>query len=113
MKSSWMGIGFSHHSVPSLSNTATRCSTGTGGEPSAPVTRATKSTTACRAGPARQLVSAGGVLGRGRVVMTPTLRPRPHPGITRDGGRSGVAAARSGLDQAQFPGADDHLLAVV
>ena len=24
MKSSWIGIGFSHHSVPSLSNTATR-----------------------------------------------------------------------------------------
>ena len=29
MKSSWIGIGFSHHSVPSLSNTATRSSTGT------------------------------------------------------------------------------------
>ena len=31
MKSSWIGIGFSHHSVPSLSNTATRSSTGTVG----------------------------------------------------------------------------------
>ena len=30
MKSSWIGIGFSHHSVPSLSKTATRSSTGTG-----------------------------------------------------------------------------------
>jgi hypothetical protein len=26
MKSSWIGIGFSHQSVPSLSNTAIRCS---------------------------------------------------------------------------------------
>jgi hypothetical protein len=29
MKSSWIGIGFSHHSVPSLSNTATRSGGGT------------------------------------------------------------------------------------
>ena len=29
MKSSWMYIGFSHHSVPSLSNTATRASDAT------------------------------------------------------------------------------------
>ena len=28
MKFSWIGIGFSHHSVPSLSNTATRSTTG-------------------------------------------------------------------------------------
>ena len=34
MKSSWIGIGFSHHSVPSLSKTAMRSSTGTGSEPS-------------------------------------------------------------------------------
>ncbi len=32
MKSSWMGIGFSHHSVPSLSKTATRSSGGTNPE---------------------------------------------------------------------------------
>ena len=43
MKSSWIGIGFSHHSVPSLSNTATRSSTGT----SWPLTAATKSRMAC------------------------------------------------------------------
>ena len=29
MKSSWIGIGFSHHRVPSLSNTAMRSSGGT------------------------------------------------------------------------------------
>ena len=43
MKSSWIGIGFSGHNVPSLSKTAIRSSTGTGFDPSAPVTRATKS----------------------------------------------------------------------
>ena len=31
MKSSWIGIGFSHHSVPSLSNAATRSATGNRG----------------------------------------------------------------------------------
>jgi hypothetical protein len=29
MKSAWIGSGFSHHNVPSLSNTATRSSTDT------------------------------------------------------------------------------------
>ena len=29
MKSSWIGMGFSHHNVPSLSKTATRSSDGT------------------------------------------------------------------------------------
>ena len=56
MKSSWIGIGFSHHSVPSLSNTATRSSTGTASAPSQ--VRATKSTIACFAAPSRQLASA-------------------------------------------------------
>ena len=55
MKSSWIGIGFSVHSVPSLSKTATRSSIGTGSDPSAPVTRATKSAIAFLAGPSRQL----------------------------------------------------------
>src|SRR5215211_4129691 len=55
MKSSWIGIGFSHHRVPSLSNTATRSSAGTGSDPSSPQVCQTKSTIACRAGPARQL----------------------------------------------------------
>src|SRR5512140_1197275 len=49
MKSSWIGIGFSHHSVPSLSNTATRSS---GGSPVAgSVTRSTKASTASLVGP--------------------------------------------------------------
>jgi hypothetical protein len=51
MKSSWIGIGFSHHSVPSLSNTATRSSVGTD------AARATNSTMACLAGPSLQLES--------------------------------------------------------
>src|SRR4051794_8767636 len=65
MKSSWIGIGFSHHSVPSLSNTATRSSTGTGAEPSAPVTRATNPAIARFAGPSRQLPSSGAPLFTG------------------------------------------------
>jgi hypothetical protein len=57
MKSSWMGIGFSHHSVPSLSNAATRSWGGTkSGEPSL-VTRSTSSWMACLLAPARQLGS--------------------------------------------------------
>jgi hypothetical protein len=43
MKSSWIGIGFSHHKVPSLSNTATRSSTGTASD----TVRWTNSTIAC------------------------------------------------------------------
>src|SRR4051794_40279879 len=54
MKSSWIGIGFSHHSVPSLSNTATRSSAGT---PSAMVC-STNSTIVLRATPSRHLDSA-------------------------------------------------------
>ena len=53
MKSAWIGIGFSHHSVPSLSKTATRSSTGT---PSDTV-RSTNSTTARLAAPSFQLAS--------------------------------------------------------
>ena len=56
MKSSWIGIGFSHHRVPSLSNTATRSSTGTASAPSQ--VRATKSKIACFVAPSRQLASA-------------------------------------------------------
>src|SRR4051794_17879938 len=55
MKSIWIGTGFSHHSVPSLSNTATRSSTGTGSAPSWPHVVATNSRIACFARPSRQL----------------------------------------------------------
>ena len=43
-------IGFSHHNVPSLSNTATRSAGGTKSGPPSVVTRATKSTIALVAG---------------------------------------------------------------
>src|SRR3954462_14160623 len=56
MKSSWIGIGFSHHRVPSLSNTATRSSAGTASAPSE--VRATKSKIACFAAPSCQQASA-------------------------------------------------------
>jgi hypothetical protein len=69
MKSNWMGIGFSHHSVPSLSNTATRSSGGTkSGEPSV-VTRWTNSWIACLLAPARQLDS-GSPVGAGGEAAT-------------------------------------------
>src|SRR5512132_960239 len=61
MKSSWMGIGFSHHSVPSLSNTATRSSGGTVSIPPSVVTRWTKSKMACLLAPSRQLPSGSPV----------------------------------------------------
>jgi hypothetical protein len=54
MKSAWIGIGFSHHKVPSLSKTATRSSTGT----SSDTVRSTNSTTALLAAPSFQLASA-------------------------------------------------------
>src|SRR3954447_1376084 len=58
MKSIWIGTGFSHHSVPSLSKTATRSSTGTGSDPSSPLVFPTNSRIACFVGPSRQLASA-------------------------------------------------------
>ena len=80
MKSSWIGIGCSHHSVPSLSNTATRSSTGTGAEPSRPQTRSTNSMIARRAGPSRQLASVGRRRGGGhRRTVRARRRRRPHP----------------------------------
>src|SRR3954447_1014166 len=54
MKSSWIGIGFSHHRVPSLSKTATRSSTGT---PCSPHARLTNVMIACLVGPSRQVDS--------------------------------------------------------
>src|SRR3954453_1340892 len=59
MKASWTGIGFSHHSVPSLSNTASRSSTGTA---SATVC-STKSTIVLRATPSRHFDNAVMPLG--------------------------------------------------
>jgi hypothetical protein len=90
-----MGIGFSHHNVPSLSKTAIRSSIGTGVEPSSPHARATKSVMARRAGPGRQdcsdplvMVSAQAFLllrvDRGRRVET-VVRPAQR----------GISAARS------------------
>jgi hypothetical protein len=84
MKSSWIGIGFSHHSVPSLSNTAKRSSTATGSDPSAPQTRATNASIDCFAGPSRQLDSLPTTPpdARSVVAMNRTVRTRPGPRIT-------------------------------
>jgi hypothetical protein len=64
MKSAWIGIGFSHHNVPSLSNTATRSQPGT---PAATVP-STNSTTTRRAAPSFQLAGIP-------VTIGPTLYP--------------------------------------
>ena len=58
MKSAWIGSGFSHQSVPSLSKTATRSD---GGTPSAD-TRSTKSSTAALASPSFQEASGSSLL---------------------------------------------------
>src|SRR5215212_11063104 len=73
MKSAWIGTGFSHQSVPSLSNTATRSSAGTGSDPSVPVVAATNRRIASLAGPSRQLASVA--------VVATALLTRHH----RDG----------------------------
>ena len=72
MKSAWIGSGFSHHSVPSLSNTATRSSTGT-----SDTARSTNPTIACLTVPSFQLFRAS--------LMRPTLRPGEESRITRCG----------------------------
>ena len=56
MKSSWIGIGFSHQSVPSLSNVAMRSDGGTKCGPSS-VTERTKSRIASLLVPSFQLPS--------------------------------------------------------
>src|SRR3954466_16153660 len=82
MKASWTGIGFSPHSVPSLSNTAIRSSSGT----SSATVCSTNSTIVLRTTPSRQLDSAvigaasprahqrGRVGGRGSKVCGLTVR---------------------------------------
>ena len=76
MKSSWIGIGFSHHRVPSLSNTATRSSGGTAVDPASPHVRATKFMIACLAGPSRQLESSP-------VMACPPCSPDPRSHTAR------------------------------
>src|SRR4051794_25662607 len=71
-----MGTGCSHHSVPSLSNTATRSSTGTGAEPSRPVAAATKRRIAALAGPSRQLDNA--VVSMAPKLRAPIARASPE-----------------------------------
>ena len=58
MKSAWIGSGFSHQSVPSLSKTATRSSGGTPPE----VTRSTNASTASFVGPSFQVASGSATI---------------------------------------------------
>src|SRR6516164_9782013 len=57
MKSAWTYSGFSHHSVPSLSNVAIRSEGGTKSGPPSVVTRSTKWRIAARVGVSFQLAS--------------------------------------------------------
>src|SRR5215207_2312413 len=75
MKSSWIGIGFSHHSVPSLSNTAMRSSTGTACDPCSPQTRRTKSTMASFEGLSFHVVNGSAAM-RGRAFELVALALR-------------------------------------
>ena len=78
VKSSWMGIGFSLHSVPSLSNTATRSAGGTKpGEPSL-LAACTNATIARRAGVSFQdssKVSSAGGYGRAAPTKVDAYQP--------------------------------------
>ena len=93
MKSSWIGIGFSHHNVPSLSKTATRSSTGTVADPSAPQVRSTNSTIASpgrAVPPARQQLSVHSHLlvllcARGRFLPASVRRVMAKPVILSHG----------------------------
>ena len=58
MKSAWIGSGFSHHSVPSLSKTARRSSAGTSA-----TTRSTNSMIARFAGPSFHVVRISAMAG--------------------------------------------------
>ena len=99
MKSSWIGIGFSHHRVPSLSNTATRSSTGTAADPPSPDARSTKSMMACLVGPSpigeadrRSSVhsspSRRSTDARTHRAKHPRSRPQPSSPRTDDGQRT-------------------------
>ena len=82
MKSSWIGMGFSHHSVPSLSKTATRAAGGSAWAELSLETLSTKSRMASLAAPARQLGNGSFVLpawSLSSVVMSgPYEGPRDH-----------------------------------
>jgi hypothetical protein len=74
LKSSWIGIGFSHHRVPSLSNVATRCSSGIEPGPLAELAASTNCVIAWRVGVSFQDGSGSpdaivSVAGHGRSQM--------------------------------------------
>src|SRR4051812_20948985 len=88
MKSAWMGSGCSHHSVPSLSKTATRSATGTSSR-----VRATNSTMAWRAGPSDQEASASIVGASLARHHRDGLALEVHVGLARDVDRDAVDRA--------------------
>ncbi len=86
MKSAWIGIGFSHHKVPSLSKTATRSPAGT----PADSVRSVNSTTACLAVPSFQLASTPVTpFSLAKTGWTGSPRAGEHPMSGRVGGVTG------------------------
>ena len=71
MKSAWIGIGFSHHKVPSLSNVATRSSTGT-----SDTARSTNAIIARFAEPSFQLPRVCVMAPKVKARYAITLRPK-------------------------------------
>ena len=120
MKSSWIGIGFSHHRVPSLSNTATRSSTGTAAIRPRRTYAATKSTIACLVGPSRQLDSNPSVivhspvacvrwLSDGTKPVVDAAEPEvAHAGVDHLRSTGGRAVAEAVAVGAQVRAALDH-----
>src|SRR5262249_27235926 len=97
MKPSWIGIGFSHHSVPSLSKVAMRSATGTRSGPSV-VTRETKSMIAWRVGVSFQdsrIASDATPLLPGRAARL-TVETGEHLGRVRRAVARERAAERAG-----------------
>src|SRR5450631_753914 len=92
MKSAWIGIGFSHHNVPSLSNTATRSSTGT----SSDTVRSTNSTTARCAAPSCQLDNTPLTRPAYRTDVTDCTTYRRRARRTPCGREGGCARERGG-----------------
>src|SRR4029450_11278638 len=84
MNSIVSGIGFSHHKVPSLSNTATRSSAGTDSDPSSPRIRRTNPPMSCLAPPPRQLGSRSVTVFSVRVEAegTPESRTRDQYSVS-------------------------------
>src|SRR3954454_6900805 len=90
-------MGFSHHSVPSLSNTATRSSTGT-----SDTVRSTNSTIPRLAAPSFQLAKA--VMASKQIASNPTAHHSKRMNQRRDWQRRVLSARTEDLGAAEAQG---------